>query len=231
MNIFHKMDSFFEKALLFLLGLIKSYKYLAFSCLMLAFVFMINGASDASITAWATACLAVLTLVLAVSTCWMAYESKKMRELNSNPHVIIYPRADKHRTTLMMLELKNIGNGPAYDIKVKTSRELKQCYGWGKTEPKAVDWKGLELTPMLAPNESRVFGWGQYTGICDEIGDEAIIAECYFSNGMKEFKSISKLDITSFYYTQDTYSPVEKINKHLEQIEKNMKSIMQKLNF
>lgn len=229
--MFREIDSFLKKGMLFLYELVKSYRYLAVLSLLLFFVCVLHGASDASITAWATACLAVLTLVLAVSTCWMAYESKKMRELNSNPHVIIYPRADKYRATLIMLELKNIGNGPAYDIRVETSKELRRCYGWGSTPSASVDWKALKFTPMLAPNESRVFGWGQYTGICDEIGDEAIIAECYFSNGRKELKSISKLDITSFYYTQDTYSPVEKINKHLEQIEKNMKSIMHKLNF
>ncbi|GBL03319.1 hypothetical protein [Glaciecola sp. KUL10] len=45
---------------------------------------------------------------------------------NSDPDVIVYADLDLKRAGLLILIIKNIGKGPAVDIRISTSRPLPQ---------------------------------------------------------------------------------------------------------
>lgn len=142
-----------------------------------------------------------------------------------DPHVIVYTAHDDRRPTVLLLVIRNIGTGAAYDVHFTLSRPIP-TRSWGIERP-STDQPMKEMRtgplitgiPMLAPDEKRVITWGQYGGLNHAIGDQTVEVTIRFC-GRKlmpwdepvQYKLRSVLEVQSFDATDASSAPeVKKI--------------------
>jgi hypothetical protein len=70
------------------------------------------------------AILAITTLVYAIITGRMLYETKRMRESQTEPHVFINVQPVERVRFIKNIVIQNIGPGPAYDLKFKIEPDI-----------------------------------------------------------------------------------------------------------
>ena len=179
-------------------------------------------------SAWVTA---IATLVLAGLTFRYVLLTRKLLEVQSDPCVIISVVHDEDRPTFLQLIVKNIGTGLAHDISFKFSKPIP-ARAFGIDEKNAKDAELMDRGPLidgipaLGPGETRKLTWGQYGGLQKALGDEPIIATCYFKKNDKSMRPINcKLDIKSFEGTDANEKTSVKIAKEIGKISKNIEHL------
>src|SRR4030042_3449286 len=70
------------------------------------------------------AILAITTLVYAIITGRMLYETKRMREFQTEPYVFINVQPMERARFILNMVIQNIGPGPAYDLKFKVEPDI-----------------------------------------------------------------------------------------------------------
>lgn len=179
-------------------------------------------------TSWATillsAVLAFYTFVLAKHTKQLFLEARKTRIQSIAPYVIITAIHDEERPSVIMLVIKNIGNGLALDISFSFSTFPQKS--WGISDEN-IDIKPFDRGPLktgipaLGPGEVRKIDWGQCAGIEKTIGDASIKVDItFFDKTGKQHKLVSKIDIASFFGTTAHDPTSIKAAKALESIAK-----------
>ncbi len=154
----------------------------------------------------ATIALVCLTALLAYYTKILAVEARKTREQQTEPNVIVTANHDANRPTIILLVIKNIGNGLAQNVKFEMSQPLSVAFGFGgDTDEKSRPIeRGPLITgiPSLGPGESRVLFWGQPGGLSKAIGSDVITITCRYECAGKGMPpSVSSIDIESFMGT------------------------------
>ena len=150
---------------------------------------------------WISIFMALIALMSAAIT-YLVYRAA------TDPEVIVYATPDPRRPTVFNLIIKNIGKGPAIDIKFKTSKVLPD-QAWSIKIPDEIP-KPMTDGPLvtgvsyLAPDQELIITWGQYGGIKRSLGDSAIEVKSIckrrriFRPSTPSVVYISKLDITQF---------------------------------
>ena len=95
------------------------------------------------------AILAIVTIVYALITGRMLYETKKMREFQTEPHVFINIQHVERARFLLNMVIQNIGPGPAYNLKFKVDPDIELRRGQKLSEINLVK-QGFKY---LAPNQ------------------------------------------------------------------------------
>lgn len=177
----------------------------------------------------ATVALAALTAVLAIYTRNLFLEARKTREHETNPNVIITAVHDEDRPTIILLVIRNIGNGLALDIKFRPSREIKLCFGLDEDAPDIdpiTDGPLIHGIPSLGPGETRTIDWGQPGGLLHELQhDHITILVEYLNSSKKLLHQECKIDIASFLGTAANPSSQTRTVTALENISKTLQAI------
>jgi hypothetical protein len=95
------------------------------------------------------AILAITTIVYAIITGRMLYQTKKMRESQNEPQVFINVQPAERARFLKNIVIQNIGPGPAYDLKFKIEPDIILRTGKNLSEINMMK-KGFRY---LAPNQ------------------------------------------------------------------------------
>jgi len=79
----------------------------------------------------ATIVLVIITIVYVLMTGKLVGESKRLRKLQNSPNVITIIEPFSERASLVEMVLKNVGFGPAFNIKIKVQPDF-MCYSGKK---------------------------------------------------------------------------------------------------
>jgi hypothetical protein len=95
------------------------------------------------------AILAITTLVYAIITGRMLYETKRMRESQTEPFVFINVQPAEGARFILYMVIQNIGPGPAYNLKLKVEPDIQMRPGRYLSEINLIK-QGFRY---LAPNQ------------------------------------------------------------------------------
>lgn len=177
---------------------------------------------------WATAGLVLVTLFATVLNYWLVRSSH-------DPHVVAYSASDPDRTTMIVLVVKNVGNGLAYDVRFDTSEPIP-WKAWGVSPETAKSPEFMEEgpiikgIPLLAPGESRVMNWGQFGGLKAALNGRSIrLTATYESRGVlpwnpTEHRTESVIEVDSFAGTVAHELPLVSVHRELEKIRQTLES-------
>ena len=178
---------------------------------------------------WATAGLVLVSLFATVLNYWLVRSSH-------DPHVVVYSASDPDRSTGLVLVVKNVGRGLAYDIRFDTSEPIP-WKAWGVNEKEAKTSEVMEEgplvdgIPLLAPQESRVMNWGQFGGLKAALNGRSIrITATYESRGVlpwnpTEHMTESVVEVDSFAGTVAHELPLISIQRELAKIRQTLDSL------
>ena len=150
--------------------------------------------------------------------------TKALLAVQTDPNVIVTVVHDKHRATLLMIVIRNIGNGLAKNIRIETS-EFIPARAWGIDELKAASSEAMESGPFikgiktLGPGEDRRINWGQLGGLKRNLGERNPIITCIYEdqNGKSHRKEM-ELDWISFEFTDASRTSETRVASALEQL-------------
>lgn len=182
---------------------------------------------------WGTAAL----VVASVSTMVVTYF---LLRTQVDPHVIVYTKHDDLRSTVLLIVIENIGTGVAYNVKFKLARPIVKV-AWGvekpSDDPLGAMTAGPLVTgiPLLAPKERRVLTWGQFGGLSDVLGPNAVSVTCSFESRKafpwdpSEHVTESVLEVYSFEGTDASEAPASRQVRELANIAGAVSQIQQSL--
>lgn len=194
-----------------------------------------QASSSFSASDWASigvsAVLVFLTAILAYYTKNLAVEAKKTREFQSDPNIIVTAVHDENNPSLLLLVIRNIGNGLAKEIQFTSSKQIMQAFGIGNDEIRAPipmqEGPFVDGISSLGPNENIKIYWGQSGGLNRLLGKETIEIRCEFkSSDNRNHVNNCSIDVASFMKTVASESMIKKIANALEGIEKNTKNMV-----
>lgn len=152
-----------------------------------------------------TVVLAIIA-VAAATVGWFQYRA------HVDPHVVVYAAADPRRPQMILLVIHNTGRGVAYNVKFKLDRPIpRRAYSSAAaTQGERRSFEAMKVGPLvtgiaaLGPGDKRVVTWGNYNGLIEKLGPEAVrITTTFESRGghpwnpaMHELESY--LDVVSF---------------------------------
>ncbi len=144
---------------------------------------------------WSDWVTSIGTLILAILTFVYVRLTSRILSSQSDPCVVLTVVHDKDRPSILQIVARNVGPGLAKDIRFTFSRPLPaKAFGLTGLSSKKVETMSegplISGIPALGPGESREIDWGQYGGLKEAIGNNKIIATCYFKKDSKEMKTI-----------------------------------------
>lgn len=77
------------------------------------------------ITIFFTIAVGISTIVYAILTAFLVKETKKMRKIQTDPHIFINLEQSEFSISFIDLVVKNIGLGPAYEVKFKVIKDFE----------------------------------------------------------------------------------------------------------
>ena len=117
----------------------------------------------------------ILTLVISILALLITYAVFKS---NQSPRIIIFATPHYAKETFIQLNVKNIGNGVAENLKIKTDQPLpRRAFGIGKlTSPKEIFQNGIFKygIKIFHPEQSYIYDWGQFGGLKEALNDQPI---------------------------------------------------------
>jgi hypothetical protein len=85
--------------------------------------------NSAAITAAASVVLTAITAYYAFLTWRLVQENRELREEHNRPRVVITTSLHEAHINIVHLMIENIGQGPAYEVKFETNRDVKLSQG------------------------------------------------------------------------------------------------------
>lgn len=187
--------------------------------------------------------VAVATIVYALLTWKLVSETRKMREAQTEPNIIITIQPSEEWINFIDIIIQNIGLGPAYIIKFETSPDFEYEKGKSLSEL-GIMKQGLKI---LAPNQKYKFfltnmleTWAEKT-ITPETGEEKItqhetfaekiktqfdIKVTYQNSIGKKYEYTYPIDFTHLAgLIQTGTHPLYKISENIEDIKKDIHSL------
>ena len=142
------------------------------------------------------AILAITTLVYALITGRMLYETKRMREFQTEPYVFISVQPMERARWILNMVIQNIGPGPAYDLKFKIEPDLKIRMGHYLSEINLIK-QGFKY---LAPNQ-RLECIVAHSIEEAKKKEKALyeVTVTYRNKGKKHYEEIFVLDFTEYF--------------------------------
>jgi len=170
------------------------------------------------------AILAITTLVYAIITGRMLYETKIMRESQTEPHVFITVQPTERARFIKNMVVQNIGPGPAYKLEFKVEPDIEIMKGHFLSEINLIK-QGFKY---FAPNQKIEFMVAN--SIEEAKKKEKTLYEVtvtYQNKNKKHYEETFVLDFTEYFgmlYT-DT-DPYEGIIKKLGDIQYDIHSVI-----
>jgi hypothetical protein len=169
------------------------------------------------------AILAITTIVYAIITGRMLYQTKKMRESQTEPQVFINVQPAERARFLKNIVIQNIGPGPAYDLRFKIEPDIILRTGKNLSEINLMK-KGFKY---LAPNqklECLITRPVEEPKDGKEVLNEMTVA--YRNRANKSYEEKFVLDFTEHYgllYTND--DPYQGIVEKLDAIHADIRDV------
>lgn len=188
----------------------------------------------ASITIAATSSLAAIaSAIAAFLSLRVSTRAFRWQRSQSAPKVIIRTYTTLDAPTCIYVQIENIGQEPAFDIKFKSSTELKKGFGFAPIDPESAQpLLGPIATgiPALAAGDYRELLWGQYGGLHSLVGDGFIRIDCEFSDSQQILHSTPNfLEVKSYEHTNiGDNRPLSKIVQELSQLRTEFKDLITK---
>lgn len=182
-----------------------------------------------------------LDFCAAIAAASAAYVAFLAFRSSTDPEVIVYPDIDPTAGNIIFLVIKNIGNGPAYDISFQPSHPIPyKAFGISKLE-RELKYQTFgplaEGIPFLAPQQEIKLIWGQYGGLLEATEGNTISVTATYNRKVthinfknKKSSSCSKLFIKQFEGTHAGNSSYEKkISDSLDKIAQHQNDIKNSL--
>jgi len=184
----------------------------------------------------ATITVAVATVVLAALTGVYVWVTHRILRAQTDPHVVVYVRADENRPSLIEIVIENVGRTVAGDVRFELSQPLVRAYGVSKKAP-PTETRPLEGGPLasgipaLGPGGTRRILWGQYGGLRHLLGDGRVTVTARFKSGTRELPPVvSVLDVRSFEETDASAPPEVRLLEELRRLTVAVERIEQTAN-
>jgi hypothetical protein len=172
---------------------------------------------------------AILTITISLLALLVTYTVFKS---NQRPQIIIFATPHYGKETFIQLNVKNIGNGIAENVKFSSSQPIpyrafgiSQLNGKKEIFESGIFKRGIKI---FHPNYSYIYDWGQFGGLKEALNDEIIIftVSYLYKHPLNLWKSkhidISIIDINELEALPSTIGDINdrlnKINKTLEKI-------------
>lgn len=167
--------------------------------------------------------VAVATVVYAVLTWRLVAETRKMREVQTEPNIFVSLQSKEEWAGLIDLVIQNIGLGAAHSLKFELRPDFEYSKGMFLSEVNFIK-NGVNY---LAPNQTiKHF----LTGLVDnkELEKTELVFRIEYENFMgKLYQKEYILDFSEFYGRRRVgHPPLIDIAKNLEKIERNIQLII-----
>jgi len=181
-----------------------------------------------------TAIAALAAIGTACVTSIYTYLTLKLFRTQAEPKVIIYVRQSINSPFMLELVIENIGRDIAFDVKFEISRPIPEYASGLNPNTDQVfkvmsDGPVIHGIPALEPCGIRVICWGQYGGLTKALGGAPVTVGISFRHRRRLIRGYGILDVTSFASGTANDPPVKKIARYLEDINKNIRRIENKL--
>ena len=117
----------------------------------------------------------ILTLIISLLALLITYAVFKS---NQSPRIVIFATPHYGKETFIQLNVKNIGNGIAENLTIKTDQPIpRRAFGIGKlAHPKEIFEDGIFKygVKIFHPEQSYIYDWGQFGGLKEALNDQPI---------------------------------------------------------
>ncbi len=180
--------------------------------------------NSGSILTILTFALAVATGVYAFLTWRMVRETKRLREIQSEPNISIYFKSKEEYIGLIDLIIRNIGQGPAFNIKFTVSPDFKY------TDQKNISELNLFKNGVhhLAPGQQIVFFLNSLVVMIDKkLCMNFDVAANYENAVRKKYQNTYNIDLSEIVGLRRVGEPpLRKISDHLEKMKEAMEKMI-----
>lgn len=181
--------------------------------------------------AWATA---IAAFVYTLFTIWLVSETRRMRQVYTDPCVVVFIRKHATEDTLLELVIRNIGSGMARNITFGLPQGLQTCL-WGigveSLAPGEPVSRGalVQGIPALAPNQERAILWGQWKGIEKHLltwANPEIRASFFGADLRTSFETKNPIEIASFDgLSLAPDNPIASVSKELKSLNAEIRAL------
>ena len=169
-----------------------------------------------------TCVVAISTSVYAVLTWSLVKETKKMREIQTNPLIGIGVQTREEWINFIDMKIENVGHAPAYNIKFKVISDFEYAKGQKLSELNLIK-HGLDY---LGPNQKIQFF---LTSFLEDAENKKIPfeIEVSYENSFHETKKrLFKIDLTQLIgLLQLGEPPLYKMSKSIEKLSQNIEHL------
>ena len=166
--------------------------------------------------------VAISTLIYAYLTWRLVGETRRMREVQTEPKISVFVELNEHISTGMDLVIRNDGQGPAYNIRFTFRGDPTYFGGDRPVDQLPVIRNGLTY---LAPNQTFRFMLGFLFGDAfnNAIQNPWSIDVVYESQSEKSCRDSYTIDFSQFSeLIVGGGSPLYKIEKHLDALQRDV---------
>lgn len=174
-----------------------------------------------------TAVVTLSTVVYAILTAMLAVETKKMRQVQTEPKIEVVLRPREEIINIVNIYIKNIGLGPAYDLKF----DIKAEQGGEGAKRLIEDFTRCNFfrtgLKYIGPGQEIASDYSQLTEMFDQkiesvlnvtILYKSVTKKCYqekFRIDFSEFKGRSQLGKPHLYSIAQSFEKLQKDIGHL----------------
>jgi hypothetical protein len=150
--------------------------------------------NSGAVTALFTVGLTIVTLIYAILTWSISKETKIMRKAQTEPNISAIIQSEDESINLIDLIIKNIGLGPAYNVKFEINPDFEDRILRGKLSEIGFIKNGL---PYFAPNqEFKIFLTNLVENYQEKIKTTFKIKITYESNIHKPYSNTYLIDFS-----------------------------------
>jgi len=167
--------------------------------------------------------VAFATIIYAILTWKLVSETRRMREVQTEPKVSVIIQPREERINFIDMVIQNVGLGPAYNIKFEINPDFEYINGKTLSELGFIK-NGL---PYLAPKQKLQFFLTDMTKNFEEKIKKSFKIKVIYQNGIgKSYEDVYIIDfsqLTGLVHFGD--HPLYKIAKEIEEIRKDIHRI------
>jgi len=126
----------------------------------------------------------ITTIILAILTATYVVYTGRLVLAQTDPCVIVYAENDESRPSILLVIIKNVGNGIACNVRFELSEPFFRAFGLSPGSETPPDYLPggafIDGIPILQAGGTRKIVWGQYAGLKKVLGERFIRIKCQF---------------------------------------------------
>jgi hypothetical protein len=179
--------------------------------------------NSGAVTALFTVGLTIVTLIYAILTWSISKETKIMRKAQTEPNISAIIQSEDESINLIDLIIKNIGLGPAYNVKFKINPDFEDRIIGGKLSEIGFIKNGL---PYFAPNqEFKIFLTTLVENYQEKIKTTFEIKITYESNIHELYSNTYLIDFSQQSGLSSGEPPLYRIADDIKQIQTDINNL------